>query len=296
MPSFIQRLLALLETAEHLPTLPEVVLQLHRALEDEKASGAVIAEIIGRDPALAAKVVGAANSAFLARSAEPITSIAGAIARLGLREVRSICAVLAFVRAFGGRGAGLDYQRFWIHSATVAGVAQWLGFCADPADRRRADELYIAGLLHDVGLLILDQYFAPEFASASRTQADTGEPRWIVEERELGMDHGEVGGLLLGKWLLPPAVIDAVIGHHRPDSAPAPHRLGARFVHAAEVLTGAAGLGLPEEGAVEAPEPALRGLGLEPARLPELLAEVEAIGHRMGRFLDRPAGAAAAGR
>src|SRR5512147_807202 len=109
----------LLARGENLPTLPTVVFQLHRVLDDEHAGAADVAAIIERDPALTARLLRSANSAAFSRSGERIGSISSAVSRLGVNQVRAICIVLAVVKAFSRKAGGLDHQVFWTHSAAV---------------------------------------------------------------------------------------------------------------------------------------------------------------------------------
>lgn len=267
-----------MESGKDLPTLPVVVLQLHNILDDERAGSDAVAEVIQRDPALTARVLRAANSAAHATGGSPIGSVMTAVQRLGVNQVRSICVVLAVVRAFSGRSRNLDHQRLWMHSAVVGFLARRLWDRFGASDSVSADDAYVAGLLHDCGLLILDQYFPRDLADARRLQAEAALPLWQCEEDIIGMDHGAVAGLLLGRWSLPPAISEAVSCHHHPDEAAAELRTLARVLFAAEVLGSGELTRLEQEGPADTtPEEALSALGASPPEIETIKEEVPRI-------------------
>lgn len=281
MAFFIQDLNELLHRKEDLPTLPDVVLQLHAALEDENVSQGQIAELIERDPSLTLRLLRVANSAMFNTGSE-ISTVLGAIQRLGLREVRATCVVLAVVKSFAGKGVGLSHQHFWDHCAAVGLTARllWrkLRRSGGPVS---ADDLYVAGLLHDVGLLLLDQFFPEKFRETQEVRELSGDPLWKCEELVLGMDHGEVGSLLLGCWQLPPALSSIVDAHHHPDTAAEDIRAAAQVVYVADQLCCKMSEGWDIEGKSSLePEEIIAAYGLDPATaavilqdLHELLAE-----------------------
>lgn len=229
-----------------LPTLPSVVLDLQAALEDDLASGARIAAIIRRDPAMATRLLRVANSSAFT-TGSPVSSLDAALQLLGFRQVRSICMGIAVMGAFRRPGSGLLDQRFWQHSVAVATLARelarGLGYTALPLD-----ELYVGGLVHDVGFVLLDQYFPKALQEARVVAAATGTPLWMTERIALGTDHGEVGGMLLDAWALPAGIVAAVACHHHPRQAPARHRDAVWLTFAAERLCASFGPALAIEG------------------------------------------------
>lgn len=276
----------LLARGENLPTLPTVVFQLHRVLDDEHAGTRDVAAIIERDPALTARLLRAANSAAFSRGGDRVGSISSAVTRLGVNQVRAICIVLAVVKAFHRRLGGLDHEAFWIHSAAVGMTARrlWERFGHDPTIA--PDDIYVAGLLHDSGLLVLEQHFSREYDEIR--QAMTLEPGrlWEVEEGHLGMDHGAVGGLLLGRWSLPPYIAEAVTNHHHPHQAEDQFSVVCRIVQAAEVLCSESGAGLPEEGLVDCSSSDVLGeLGADEGEIEAMRGEIPRLAEQAGQFL-----------
>ncbi len=242
------RLQQIISRGDDLPTLPSIVLELHRALENPNAGAAAIAYVLDQDPALTARLLRLANSAKFARPGAPITSVPAAVARMGLNRVRSTCVALAVVQGLGGRHARLDHQAFWAHSATVAALT---GSLWDLVGDRRAvstSDAYLVGLLHDVGLLVLDQYFPDELGQLLQARGDHDTPLGPLEERHLGIDHGAVASLLLGRWSLPSFVGEAVFHHNHPMSAPAHVARLSTVIATAEAMCWQADLGLEIEG------------------------------------------------
>ena len=239
---FIEGLQGLLKSGTQLPTLSTVVFQVHAVLDDDRKGAADVAAVIERDPALTTRLLRAANSALYSRGGDRVASVYAATQRIGLNQVRGLCLVLAVVQAFGSKRRAMSHEALWAHSGAVGAVARylWVG------TRRTGvapDDVYVAGLLHDVGLLVLDQFFSEDFDRLAALRQEIELPFWQHEEDLLGMDHGEVGGLLLGSWSLPPAVVDAVTYHHRPEDAPEKHREVCEVVHVRRAALQRGGVG-----------------------------------------------------
>jgi HD-like signal output (HDOD) protein len=192
-----------------LPTLPDLMIQVQRALANELGGLDDLARIIERDPGLTARLLRVANSPAFNIGSE-VTTISAAVGRLGIKQVRALCMAVGVVQAFAGSGKGLDHARYWEHSAAVGLVAERLAQASPLHSGVDGAEVYVAGLLHDVGLLLLDQFFAMDFATIRQETDDELTGIWHVENRRLGLDHGEIGGRLLSHWKLPDPVVAAV--------------------------------------------------------------------------------------
>lgn len=286
MPYIINGMRELLAKGENLPTLPTVVFHLHRVLDDERAGAGEVAAIIERDPSLTARLLRAANSAAFSRPGERIGSVHAAVARLGINQVRAVCIVLAVVKAFRARQGGLDHQAFWVHSAAVGMIARRLWEHLGQDQDISGDDVYVAGLLHDAGLLILEQHFPREFLEVLSARATNGGRLWQAEEAHLGMDHGAVGGLLLGRWALPQFLAEAVTNHHHPHQADEHLQGVCRVVQAAEVLCAEAGVGLAEEGGADCSSAdVLAELGASDATIEAIQEEIPGLADRARLFL-----------
>ncbi len=259
----------------HMPAMPQVILRFFNAAGGDLASADALAELVLQDPALSARILTVANSAAFRRGAE-MRSIKQSLMMLGTSLVRTIasCALVqsAFRRVPGSEAREL--AGFWHHSLLVAelsrGIATELG-----ARPEEGEEAYLAGLLHDVGQLLLLGGLGDAYgAILGRAEGEDGLSE--LEHAVLDTDHGAVGAWLVDQWELPSLMADAILFHHlAADKVGELDRLGrilwcAHFVCVAPQVTRDAGLGVVE-----------RLIGVEGARLDvlyqEALARVDAL-------------------
>jgi HD-like signal output (HDOD) protein len=276
--SFAKELDELLRTGRELPTLPDVVLELRTALDDDEMADSDIAAIIEKDPVITGRLLRLANSTHYRRGSE-VTTVLGAIQRVGLREVRAICVVLAVVDAFSRVKGDLDLRHFWDHSAAVGRVAQLINTKLPRDEGVGADDVYVAGLLHDVGILLLDQFFQERFRMNLHARIASDWPLWKVEQERMGMDHAEVGSLLVKQWALPEAMSQCIAGHHQPERAPEEYQRSCRVILAAETLCTSLGA----DAGVEGPSQydafsVLQDLGMPDAEIDAFLTDIESVG------------------
>lgn len=272
MPTLADDLVDLLATSPDLPTLPETVLELMGLLRRDDISTSEITDRIRRDPALSARILRAANAAAIARAGVSVANVESALARLGLRRVGSLCLAVETIRAFDGEGR-LDHRAFWEHSFTVASVSVALG---DAAGLPASGDLYMAGLLHDVGLLVLDQRLPAAYVQVVESRP-TGIPRAQWERDVLGMNHGHIAAHLLARWSMPEAMVNAVRDHHAPADTDAPTP-GALVLRAAEGLIAEYGLALEaEEGWQEDVDATMRRLELTVERGEQLRVSLAGV-------------------
>jgi len=169
--------------------------------------------LIQRDSAIAAKILRVANSSYYGLSQAP--SINRAISILGMNTIRSLVVGIAYQQMIASRQTSKHFSRvdFWRHSVAVATAAKILGKLKMP---NRAEELYSAALMHDVGLLVMDR-FAPEQFDETFLYAREQQIMFHQAEQLLfDFDHAQIGGLLATKWELTGALKDAVTYHHAP--------------------------------------------------------------------------------
>lgn len=232
-PVLPSRLILALEGASLTPA-PEVLLRLMRAVEDEGASLQDIAAIVDKDPAIAARVLAAANStAFHRRQA--VTSLEQCLQVLGLRVVRSIAVCLSVQCVFAQQteGARIDLARFWYHSLLAAELARSL---ADALAYARPGEAYLGGLLHDIGELALLSALRGEYA-ALLEQGQDEISLTALEAARLGATHAEVGAWLVDQWQLDSLLADSVLFHHATARQIVEADMLARIVWSAHQLT-----------------------------------------------------------
>jgi putative nucleotidyltransferase with HDIG domain len=210
---------------QNLPPAPTVAVQLLDLFSDPNRDIDRIVELVGLDPALTAETLKRCNSACLV-GAEPAADMFEAVSRLGFYEI--YCIVVALLGSqtmtlVRGR-YGVDATRFWQHSVTTAVVATAL------ARRVGADEAtaFTAGLLHDIGKLILVSTNGIIYAGLLRDAGGCGAALVAAEESAMGFNHAALGARLLARWGLPENLCHAVNYHHQsPISAGNFQRLAA---------------------------------------------------------------------
>jgi putative nucleotidyltransferase with HDIG domain len=205
--------------------MPVNVTRILTAIDEANNTASVISDLIGLDQALAASVLQMANSAGMGYNAE-CTSLNDAVMRLGLKRVK----VLVLGAASSGpltrrlNGYRLGAGELWNHSVTTAMTAQWISRYVRYPD---PEEAYVAGLLHDMGKLILDQYMMVDYLRLLELMRQYKLAMWQVEEKLLGIDHPTIGSLMARKWNFPVVLVDAIRYHHAPSLARTRHQLAA---------------------------------------------------------------------
>jgi putative nucleotidyltransferase with HDIG domain len=206
---------------EELPTLPAVLPKLLGVIEEAGANASDIADVIVRDPALTSKILRVANSAYYGFQ-QKISSLDQAVPLLGLNMVKCLAMSIGVIRGLPSHknSAGFSWEGLWVHSLAVATVMQALGKRSGKTDQ--SDYLFVVGLLHDIGKIVLDQFFSDLFQAALEAAGGREYPALHVEERRIvGLDHGEIGAMLLRRWKFPDMISDPIAVHHRgmtPDS------------------------------------------------------------------------------
>ncbi|WP_428565812.1 MAG: HDOD domain-containing protein [Solidesulfovibrio sp. DCME] len=258
---------ALVADDPSLASFPDIYFRLREAIDDPGASAGRIAGIIGDDPSLAARLLRLANSPFYGL-ARPIDSLARGVMRIGAGELAQLALGVAVVDRFRDiPSCCLTMRQIWEHAVGCGALARVLGAHVGGLSQER---LFVAGLLHDLGRLVLLRRLPRTMSRAMRLAWERGEPLVAAERALLGFDHAAVGRALLAQWHLPPELASAVGGHHLAGGAD----LDAAIVHVADVATVALGLGSngsplvpPLDGA------AWERLGIEPSLLAVALSQ-----------------------
>ncbi len=209
-----QRIKKITQSIIGLPTLPTVITQMIGLIDNPKTSAKDVASLISTDQALTAKILKLANSAFYGFPRE-ISTVNHAVVVLGFETVKSLGLSVSVLERFaGGRGeTDFDRQKFWEHSIGCGVAARML---ADKLRYRVQGEAFAAGILHDIGKLILSQYFTDEFAEILALVREEDLYIGKAEEQVLELTHAEVGHWLAEKWNLPDQLVSAIAFHHTP--------------------------------------------------------------------------------
>ncbi len=197
---------------ETLPSVPRVYSELTRVLADPEADLTAVVKVVERDVAIYAKILQLVNSAFFGL-ARRVTSIQQAVNCIGTSMLRTLVLSVEVFRAFDGVGTvpGFSLEGVQDHGLAVARLAGRL-----LADKRQGESAFMAGMLHDVGQLILATRLPEHFGEALARVRRSGTALHAVEQELLGVTHAELGAYLLGLWGLPYPVVEAVAHHHVP--------------------------------------------------------------------------------
>lgn len=219
---------------ERLPTVPTVYAELVESLSDPETDLVTMTEIISRDAAIGAKVLQLANSAFFGLRGE-VASILEAVTFLGVDTVRYLVLMVGVCEQFKSVNFVPGFiDNVWSHSVETARICRILTE-TERASLALTEEAFVAGLLHDLGKLVLAENRTEQYRTVVEKARDENRPLYEVERQVLGATHGEVGAYLLELWGLPEAVTHAVQHHDEPqDEQPSFNALTA--VHVANYL------------------------------------------------------------
>ncbi len=220
------------KTIIQLPALPSLAFEVVEMVDDPKTSAAQLGKLIAADQALAGKVLKIANSPFYGFP-KKISTIDFAIIVLGFDALKEIVISIALVRSLQKKADGyFNTKTFWDHSISTGVIARRL---ARDIGYRVTGEVFVAGLIHDMGISILNKYFNPEFRRIVDITREMGLSFAEAEESVLGVTHAEIGGWLGERWNLPDQLVETIRFHHTPEKAEANKKL-VSIVHCADVF------------------------------------------------------------
>ncbi len=228
-----------------LPALPWVVSQVIRLTDDPNSTVKELNEVICQDQSMAAKMLRLSNSAYYGYSRR-IATIIDAIGILGFDAIRNL-ALAASVHTILKRevkGYQIAAGDIWRHSIACAMSARAI---ARRVKYPSPDQAFIAGLVHDIGKVILSVYVAEAYNGIIRRVRQERQPFSVAEEEVLGFTHAAVGARVAEKWNLPVDLVEAIACHHTPLSARKNPELAA-VVHIADAVCMSMGIGLGGDG------------------------------------------------
>jgi HD-like signal output (HDOD) protein len=222
------------ETINLLPPLPTITTELVTALNNDDVDFVSLAKIVSRDPSMTMNVLKIANSAFFGLPRQ-VTDIEQAIRMLGITEISSLCISCGTSQSLKPPAGveTVDLHRFWRHSVATGVIAKVL---ANKLNLGRWDSLYLAGLLHDVGAIVLDRFKHNMYEEIMDLTRQENIPILEAEERILGASHDTVGGWLMKKWKFSELLVEVAACHHHVEQATQPNRMVVAIVSLADLL------------------------------------------------------------
>jgi putative nucleotidyltransferase with HDIG domain len=207
-----KQILRRMDRIRDIPTLPTIVFELNKYLQDPETSIAKVSETIEKDQAIALKILKLVNSAFYGFKSR-ISDIRNAVILLGYNAVRNSIISVSVIKSFSPilSMEGFDITEFWKHSLAVAVTGKNL---SQVSRRESPDNCFVGGLLHDVGKIILAQYFQEMFEKVWLASKNEYTSFYEAEKNEIPIDRTKIGAYLAKKWQLPQGLIDAIRWHH----------------------------------------------------------------------------------
>ncbi len=255
----------IMQKIEEIPSLPAIVYKVMELVNSEKSNAADFEKVVVQDQALAARMLRMANSAFYSLSRK-VSTINDAVVYLGHNTIRSLVLGASTSALFKRALPAYGYQRegLWLHANIVASLSRKIAAAARLTPEE-IENCYVAGLLHDIGKLVLGP-FAQKEADNFSAMITAGREITEIERELLGFSHADIGRILLDRWKLPRNLVETVELHHQPENSTfAPRETLA--VSLADTISNQFGFALERDKSETYPEPfarRLQRLGLDP--------------------------------
>ena len=225
-----------------LPSVSSVVIKIMEMVRNPSVSIQDLAVEISKDPAITAAIIKLSNSAYY-RASKPIKTVQESLMTLGIKTVKEIILVTAAKGILNKDVPGyqIEAESMWLHSLVVAELsAMIVSHKKLPVQK---DLVFTAGLLHDIGKIVLSQFFPVVMMNLKNELKTSNEPFTDVERKFFGYDHAEAGRILLEKWNFPGELKEVILFHHNPDMAKNFPLLVA-IVHIANEIAIVSGIGI----------------------------------------------------
>jgi putative nucleotidyltransferase with HDIG domain len=201
-----------LDNIPDLPTLPNIVLKVNNLLKDQDSSIKELGKTIETDQAMVTKILRLVNSTFYGFRSK-IKNIPHAIIILGFNNVRNALVSVSIIKSFSEKKGfeGFEIKDFWKHSIAVAVISKYL---SEESKLDSPDDCFVAGLLHDIGKVVLSQYFTELFGLVWKSIQEDGLSFYEAEKELLPANHVQIGAHLAKKWQFPASLIESITYHH----------------------------------------------------------------------------------
>lgn len=274
----------LISHVDEIPVFPQTVSRIIQITEDPDSDAKDLEKEIMKDQGLTTKILRLANSSYYGLSRN-IKSVSEATVLLGFQAIKSmvLATTVGKVLAKELPGYALDREELWRQSQICAITARVI---AKKARFSKPDQAYTAGLLRDIGKVILDHYMKDQYDRIIEHVQDEHRSFMHVEEEILGFNHGQVGAKIAEKWNLPKDLVEAIAFHHEPEKATINPKMTA-MTHIADGLVMMMGIHLGIDGmSYEFSEDMMKLLKLDEQALTEIMSEVVDIIGDQGIFLE----------
>jgi HD-like signal output (HDOD) protein len=221
------------------PSIPHIITEVSSLLDNERTSAADLCKIISRDQGIVTKILSVANSPLYGLPRR-VSTIEFAVVIIGFEHIKNILVALSLVDAFKTRNTpNWNQTEYWTHSLLTATAAKRI---ADDLHYSKSGEVFTAGLLHDLGLVVYQRYLNSDFTKIVEMVNEEQIRHLNAEEKILGYTHQDVADFLLEKWNFPPYISEAILYHHKPSMA-ADRKVLSALIHMADYMTQRLGIG-----------------------------------------------------
>lgn len=212
-PQILQRI----KNCKTLPAIPALPLQVLQMCRDEKANAQKVGEVISKDPSFVAKLLNVANSSFYGGSRHKVATVTHAVTLLGMNSIATLAFCFSLYRDLRKKGGGaFDHTHFW-HRCILASLAAKI--LAKRVRVINEEEIFLAGLLQDLGVLVMSEAFGNEYGALYQKANQDHHVLEALEQGRWKTDHCEIGAWLAETWELPEVLREAVRGSHNPSLA-----------------------------------------------------------------------------
>jgi len=212
-PQILQRI----KNCKTLPAIPALPLQVLQMCRDDKASAQKVGEVISKDPSFVAKLLNVANSSFYGGSRHKVATVTHAVTLLGMNSIATLAFCFSLYRDLRKKGGGaFDHTHFW-HRCILASLAAKI--LAKRVRVNNEEEIFLAGLLQDLGVLVMSEAFGNEYGVLYQKANQDHHALEMLEQNRWKTDHCEIGAWLAETWELPEVLREAVRGSHNPSLA-----------------------------------------------------------------------------
>lgn len=273
----------LIQELEDLPTLSVIISELVEMVDNDKYSAKDLSGLIAKDVSISSSVLKLVNSAFY-QLPRKITSIHQTVVILGFTIVKSIALGSAIFKPVGIEDRKILRHRklLWTHSLGVAVIAKII---ANKVNYEDIEEAFVAGLLHDVGKVVIDVLFKEDLQHVLEMVEDGNSTFSDAEKLIMGIDHAEAGGILLKKWQIPESVTSAVSYHHSFSEAPTEHIELTSIVHLANTICERIKLGsIGNKMMPSISKAAMNAINFSHTKMDETKLEIKAIREQIELF------------